>query len=107
MTKDHPRDFSRSRKTIAVRVGEPMYPTGENAPAENAALRAALQKLLDETLADYPEDEKAPGSWWTPARFGGSAPTPEEAKRLDRAELAARAAKRAAKRAEQRDSSTS
>ncbi len=107
MTKDHPKDFSRSRKTIAVRVGEPLYPTGDNAPVENAALRAALQELLDQTIADYPDDEKAPGSWWTPARFGGSAPTPEEAKLLDRRELAARAAQRAAKRAEQRDSSTS
>ncbi len=107
MTKDHPRDFSRSPKTIAVRVGTPLYPTGENAAAENAELRAALQQLLDETIAGYPEDEKAPGSWWTPARFGGSAPTPEEAKRLDREELAARAAKRAAERAERKDSSTS
>ena len=107
MTKDHPRDFSRSRKTIAVRVGKPLYPTGENPAAETADLHAALQQLLDEAIAGYPEDEKAPGSWWTPARFGGSAPTPEEAKRLDREELAARAAKRAAKRAEQKDSSTS
>ena len=27
MTKDHPRDFSRG-KTIAIRVGEPLHPTG-------------------------------------------------------------------------------
>jgi 1-acyl-sn-glycerol-3-phosphate acyltransferase len=106
MTKDHPRDFSRSRKTIAVRVGEPMYPTGEDTAAETAQLRAEMQRLLDETIAAYPEDEKAPGSWWTPARFGGSAPTPEEAARLDREELAARAAKRAARAAAEGDSST-
>ena len=87
MTKDHPRDFSRSRKTIAVRVGAPMYPTGEDIAAETAALRAAMQRLLDETIAAYPEDEKAPGSWWTPARFGGSAPTLEEAAVLDKEEL--------------------
>jgi 1-acyl-sn-glycerol-3-phosphate acyltransferase len=107
MTKDHPKDFSRSRKTIAVRVGEPLYPTGENPAAETAELRAAMQQLLDEVIAGYPEDEKAPGSWWTPVRFGGSAPTPEEAKRLDKEELAARAAKRRAKAAEKKnDSST-
>lgn len=106
MTKDHPRDFSRSRKTIAVRVGEPMHPTGEDINAETAALRTAMQRLLDETIAAYPEDEKAPGSWWTPARFGGSAPTPEEAARLDQEERRARAQKAAAKRAAKGDKSS-
>ena len=103
MTKDHPKDFSRSRKTIAVRVGEPLHPTGDDPAAETAELRAAMQKLLDEAIAGYPADEKPPGSWWTPARFGGSAPTPEEAGRLDAEELAARAERRAAKAAEQDD----
>jgi 1-acyl-sn-glycerol-3-phosphate acyltransferase len=107
MTKDHPRDFSRSRKTIAIRVGEPLHPTGENPAAETAELRAALQRLLDEAIAEYPEEEKAPGTWWTPARFGGSAPTPEEADRLDREELAARAAKRRAKASSEGDTATS
>ena len=107
MTKDHPRDFSRSRKTIAVTVGAPMYPTGEDIAAETATLRAEMQRLLDETIAAYPDDEKAPGSWWTPARFGGSAPTLEEAAVLDVEEKRARARKSAAKRAEQGDKSTS
>ncbi|MDN5745201.1 MAG: 1-acyl-sn-glycerol-3-phosphate acyltransferase [Nocardioidaceae bacterium] len=99
MTKDHPRDFSRQRKTIAVKVGKPMYPTGEDPAAESEALREAMKVLLDEVIAEYPDAEKAPGSWWTPARFGGSAPTPEEAERLDKAELRERAARRAAKKA--------
>jgi 1-acyl-sn-glycerol-3-phosphate acyltransferase len=107
MTKDHPKDFSRSRKTIAVRVGEPMYPTGEHPAADTAELRAALQQLLEEAIAGYPDEEKAQGSWWIPARFGGSAPTPEEAKRLDKEELAAHAAKRRAANAEKKGSSTS
>jgi 1-acyl-sn-glycerol-3-phosphate acyltransferase len=107
MTKDHPKDFSRSRKTIAVRVGAPMHPTGKDPAAETAQLREAMQRLLDETIAAYPDEEKAPGSWWTPVRFGGSAPTPEDAKRLDREELAARAARKAAQPAEKNDSSTS
>lgn len=102
MTKDHPRDFSRSKKTIAVKVGEPMYPTGEDAAGETAQLRTAMQQMLDDVIADYPEDEKAPGSWWTPARYGGSAPTPERAAELDAAEMRERAAKRAAKAAERR-----
>ena len=40
MTKDHPRDFSRG-KTIGIRVGEPMYPSGADPVAETAELRAA------------------------------------------------------------------
>jgi len=99
MTKDHPRDFSRSPKTIRVMVGEPMYPTGEDVDSDTAALRVVMQEMLDKVIADYPDDEKAPGSWWTPARFGGGAPTPEEADELDRAELRERAAQRKAKAA--------
>jgi 1-acyl-sn-glycerol-3-phosphate acyltransferase len=95
MTKDHPKDFSRSPKTIAVRVGEPITVTGEDPVAETALLRERMQQMLDEVLADYPAEEKAPGSWWTPARLGGGAPTPEVAAKLDAEELAARAAKKA------------
>ncbi|WKN48540.1 1-acyl-sn-glycerol-3-phosphate acyltransferase [Nocardioides sp. Arc9.136] len=97
-TKDHPRDFARG-KTIAIRVGEPLHPTGADPVAETADLHAALSGLLEETIREYPADEQPPGSWWLPARFGGSAPTPEEAVRLDAEEKRARAAKRAAKRA--------
>ncbi|GAA1506283.1 lysophospholipid acyltransferase family protein [Nocardioides humi] len=105
MTKDHPKDFSRSAKTIVVKVGEPLYPTGEDVTAETAELRAAMQRMLDEVIAEYPEDEKRPGSWWIPARFGGSAPTPDEADRLDKEELRERAARRRAKAAEKRNAS--
>ena len=99
MTKDHPKDFSRSPKTIVVKVGEPLHPTGEDIAADTEALRVAMKRMLDEVIADYPAEEKAPGSWWTPARFGGSAPTPERADELDKAELRERAARRAAQRA--------
>ena len=50
--------------------------------------------MLDQAIADYPAEEQPPGSWWLPARHGGTAPTPEEAKRLDQEELARRAEKR-------------
>ncbi len=93
-TKDHPQDFSRKRKTIAVKVGEPMHPTGEDPIAETEELRQRMAAMLDEVIAEYPEDEKQPGSWWIPVRFGGSAPTPEEAARLDKEELAERARRR-------------
>jgi 1-acyl-sn-glycerol-3-phosphate acyltransferase len=96
LTKDHPRDFGRG-KTIAIRVGEPMRPTGEDPIAETAELARRLSGLLDEAIRGYPADEQPPGSWWLPASYGGSAPTPEEADRLDAEEKAARAARRAAK----------
>ena len=98
MTTDHPRDFSRG-KTIALTVGEPMYPTGENPAAETAELKARMCELLDQTIAAYPAEEQPPGSWWLPKRLGGSAPTLEEAKVLDAEEKRERARKRAAKRA--------
>ena len=101
MTKDHPKDFSRG-KTIAITVGEPMHPTGENAAAETAELRARMAAMLDETIKAYPAEEQPPGSWWLPARFGGTAPTLEEADRLDAEEKRKRAEARRAARAAKR-----
>lgn len=98
MTKDHPRDFSRN-KTIAIRVGEPMHPTGEHPAAETELLHQRLAELLDETIRGYPAAEQPPGSWWLPASHGGTAPTPERALELDADEKRERAARRAAKRA--------
>ena len=97
MTKDHPRDFSRG-KTIAIRVGEPMHPTGDDPVGDTAKLQAQMSQMLDEVIADYPSAEQPPGSWWLPARHGGSAPTLEEAVVLDAAEKRERARKRAEKR---------
>lgn len=96
MTKDHPRDFSRG-KTITLSVGAPVRPTGEDPAAETEDLRSRMATMLDEAVRAYPEEEQPPGSWWLPARFGGGAPTPEEAERLDGEEKRARAAKRAAR----------
>ena len=96
-TKDHPQDLSRG-KTIAISVGEPLHPRGRNPVAQTAELKARMTELLDETIRAYPADEQPPGSWWLPASYGGSAPTPEEAARLDAEEKRARARARAAKR---------
>lgn len=97
ITKDHPKDFRRG-KTIALRVGEPMHPSGEDPVAETAELHDRLSWLLDETIRDYPAAEQPPGSWWLPARYGGSAPSLEEAARMDADEKAARAARKAARK---------
>ncbi|KRE94155.1 glycerol acyltransferase [Nocardioides sp. Soil774] len=98
MTKDHPRDFSRG-KTITIRVGEAMHPTGEDPVAETAELHARMSRMLDEAIASYPVEEQPPGSWWLPASHGGSAPTLQEAAVLDAEEKRERARKRAEKRA--------
>ncbi|MCY7395779.1 MAG: 1-acyl-sn-glycerol-3-phosphate acyltransferase [Nocardioides sp.] len=97
MTKDHPRDFSRG-KTIALSVGRALHPTGADPIGETAELRRVMTSMLDDVVAAYPPDEQPPGSWWVPARLGGSAPTPAEADRLDAEEKRARAVTRAAKR---------
>ena len=96
MTKDHPRDFSRG-KTIAISVGPPLHPTGADPVAETAELRQVMAELLDATIRAYPAAEQPPGSWWLPASYGGSAPTPEEALRLDAEERRQRAQRRADK----------
>lgn len=99
MTKDHPRDFSRG-KTIALTVGEPMHPTTEdNAVAQTAELHRRMNVLLEQTIAAYPTAEQPPGSWWVPARLGGTAPTLAEAADLDVAEKRERARRKAAKKA--------
>jgi 1-acyl-sn-glycerol-3-phosphate acyltransferase len=83
LTKDHPRDLSRG-KTIAITVGEPITPAaGEEASAATERLHTTMADLLKQTIDAYPASEQPPGSWWLPASYGGSAPTPERAAELD------------------------
>jgi 1-acyl-sn-glycerol-3-phosphate acyltransferase len=96
MTKDHPRDFSRG-KTITLSVGTPLSPTGADPVAETAELHRVMSSMLDEAIRSYPAAEQPPGCWWLPARYGGSAPTLEQAAVLDAEEKAARAARNAAR----------
>ena len=97
ITKDHPRDFSRGR-TITINVGQPLHPTGAQPVAETEELRRVMSSMLDEAVRAYPADEQPPGCWWLPARYGGSAPSLEEAAVLDAEEKRERAARRAARR---------
>jgi 1-acyl-sn-glycerol-3-phosphate acyltransferase len=99
VTKDHPRDFSR-RRTILIRAGEPLHPTGDDPVAETAELRRIMSEMLDETIRSYPADEQPPGSWWVPKRHGGSAPSLEEAAAMDAEEKAERARRRDARKAQ-------
>jgi 1-acyl-sn-glycerol-3-phosphate acyltransferase len=96
MTKDHPRDFSRGT-AISIRVGAPLPVTGTDPIGETAALKTALQGLLDDAITSYPQHVE--GAWWVPASYGGTAPTLAEAKTLDAAERRQRAeARRAARK---------
>ncbi|MEU4740621.1 lysophospholipid acyltransferase family protein [Actinosynnema sp. NPDC023658] len=74
-TKGRPKSLTQRHVPITIIVGEPMQPTTD------AALRERMQELLDDAQARYPESGE--GQWWQPAHLGGTAPTPEEAKRLD------------------------
>jgi hypothetical protein len=57
-----------------------------------------MSEMLDAAIHDYPADEQPPGAWWVPARHGGTAPTLDEATRLDMEERRARAARRRTRR---------
>lgn len=92
-TKDHDADLFGRGKAIALHVGEPIPVTGEDPVAETVLLHEALGALLDKAIREYPVSPE--GQWWAPARYGGTAPTPEEARRLDLEERAAREARRA------------
>jgi 1-acyl-sn-glycerol-3-phosphate acyltransferase len=86
-TKDHPRRLLRGRIPFTVMVGPPLRPSGTVAQTD-AAMREAMTALLHTAQESYEHPE---GAYWVPRRLGGSAPTPEEAKALEAAELAARA----------------
>ena len=89
LTKDHPKDFSR-HQTVAITVGEPLTVTRrDDATEATERLRKTMTGMLDRTIRAYPE--QPPGAWWLPASYGGGAPTPEEAERLDQEELRRRA----------------
>ncbi len=86
-TKDQPRKLVRGKIPFTVIVGEPLK--AADAVAEtDAAMREAMTALLHRAQESYDHPE---GAYWVPRRMGGSAPTPDEARALDAAELAARA----------------
>lgn len=90
-TKDHDADLWGRGKTIGLHVGEPL-PVGDDPVAETARLHESLSALLDRAISEYPLPPE--GQWWAPARYGGLAPTPAEAARLDEEERVARQTKR-------------
>ncbi|ULE34892.1 lysophospholipid acyltransferase family protein [Mycobacterium sp. IDR2000157661] len=94
-TKDHPRALGRHKLPMIVSVGEPIAPAATSGEL-SVVLRGAMTDLLQRAQLEYPHPE---GAFWVPRRLGGAAPTPDEARRLDEAELAERARRRAEREA--------
>ena len=89
-TKDHPKNVGRRKFPITVAVGAPFVPA-QSVDEAIGELREAMESLLLRVQREYPHPS---GEYWVPRRLGGGAPTLEEARVLDEAELAERARKR-------------
>lgn len=89
-TKGHPKSLGRKKIPITVKIGAPIY-AAATLEQTQVALHSSMNTLLHEAQESYPHPA---GAYWVPRRLGGGAPTPEEAKALDEAELTERAYRR-------------
>ncbi|MFP4312402.1 MAG: lysophospholipid acyltransferase family protein [Nitriliruptoraceae bacterium] len=83
------RSFTPARRTaISIDLGPRVaYEPDEDPIAVHERLMAAIGALVDTAQRRYPQHPSGPqDSWWLPAHLGGTAPTPEEAAALARAE---------------------
>lgn len=95
-TETGTRQMGRSRLPVAVSYGEPVrVDAGEDSHAATARLREEMTTLLHKVQDAYGPHPQ--GEFWVPARLGGSAPTPEQARVIEDAEAAAKANARAQK----------
>lgn len=94
-TKDHPKRLGRTNIPISISIGAPIaVGRRDDFDAVTDRLRTTMTDLLHRAQAGYPSlhgDELK----FLPARLGGLAPTPEQARKLDEDEAAAKAARRA------------
>lgn len=88
-SKENPRDLTRRNNPVLLRVGEPLHPTASDDPAEvTAEMRSRMAVLLEEAIESDPYRPTGPDDkWWLPASKGGTAPTPEDAAVLEKAEV--------------------
>ncbi|RJL24757.1 lysophospholipid acyltransferase family protein [Bailinhaonella thermotolerans] len=84
-TKGRSKNLTQRHVPIDIYVGEPIAPPSRaEVEATTVELRSRMERLLDRAQREYPESPSGPAdSWWLPAHLGGTAPTPEEAERLD------------------------
>lgn len=67
--------------SVTVDYGEPMHPGHDDDPkAVTSALHSRMQTMFDHAVTTYPDGTPS-GAWWVPSRFGGGAPSPEDAER--------------------------
>ena len=103
-TKGHPKRLGRTNTPVFIRVGEPVDPTG-GPDVAMPRLKDAMQALLDRVKDDYNRayGPFPAGEFWIPNVDGGSAPTLDDARRIDTEARAAKAAAREAKAAAKLD----
>lgn len=66
------------RLPVTVRYGPPLRPQPGDDPVEvTAALRAAMQAMLDEAVRSYPDGVPA-DAWWVPPASRGEAPSADD-----------------------------
>lgn len=89
LTVDGHRSLRR-RIPVTVIVGDQLrVRDGESVDALSARLHEAMECLLAEAIASYPEAPRNDGDrWWLPNDRGGTAPAPEAAAVLDREAVA-------------------
>lgn len=86
-TKDVPKRLGRTNTRIHITVGGPIHVGPEDDVAEvTERLRAEMKRLLEETIAGYPEP-KGDELRFHPARLGGTAPSYEEAYARDHKDM--------------------
>ncbi|SEF88244.1 1-acyl-sn-glycerol-3-phosphate acyltransferases [Thermomonospora echinospora] len=93
-TKGRPRNLRQRHVPITILVGEPMHPTRvrDFTPVVDE-LHTRMSRLVERAQREYPELPRPGEEWWQPAYLGGTAPTPEEAAAMDKAEAEDRAAR--------------
>ena len=98
-TKDHPKRLGRTKLPITLLVGPAIHVAPTDDPVERTAeLKAVMKQMLDKAKADY-EPLTGDDLVFLPKALGGTAPSLEEAEKLDADERARRAERKAAKAA--------
>lgn len=76
---------------INVTIGAPIELTGSESPvAVTSLLHERITKMVEEVQRAYPPPASVEDSWWQPSYLGGSAPTLDEARPIEKAALQAR-----------------
>lgn len=98
-TKDHPKRLGRTKLPITLVVGPAIHVAPTDDPVERTAeLKAVMKQMLDKAKAEY-EPLTGDDLVFLPKALGGTAPSLEEAEKLDADERARRAERKAAKAA--------